>query len=255
MPSTEFLLFLVVVMFAAFIFASYYKNDSNQIVRYKYIPVHSSSSERNDDDNDNNNNNYRTQKKGNRCGNPQCMKYGKCICGGMNTEDMNVDIHNTPNPGMQGMGMGMGVGVGGPPIDPLRKFDYDAVSDEFTPPFRRSYYDDYNYRLTPGLMPTYTRGPPGRFRKIGTLIAEGVSANDNYKFMLLMGRQKYPSRDEYEYYATSSDTEQKVKFFIDTKGKQIHDCDIVKIDELEGYSYKFKEDQDLSPRYDPYFYL
>ena len=72
-----------------------------------------------------------------------------------------------------------------PPGDPLRKFDYDAVDNDFTPPYRRSLYDESSYNLVPGLFPTYTRGPPGRFRKIGTLIAQGVGTNDTYKFLYL----------------------------------------------------------------------
>jgi hypothetical protein len=152
-----------------------------------------------------------------------------------------------------------------PPIDPLRQFDDNAVNDDFTPPFRRSYYDDYNYRLAPGLYPTYTRGPPGRFRKIGTLIADtyttsaseenvdvAVPANDKFKFLILMGRQKYNYGD-YEYYAISPNAEHRLKFYIDTRGREITDGqNPVVIDQLAGYTFTFKEDPDLSPRYDPY---
>jgi len=182
--------------------------------------------------------------KNNKCNNRQCMQYGRCICN--DDENINIDIndydvHNEYPHHLPPIGH----------VDPLRKFDYDSMNDDFTPPFRRSYYDEYNYRLHPGLYPTYTRGPPGRFRKIGVLIADGVSANDKFKFLILMGRQKYPGR-EYEYFATSSDNDQRLKFFIETKGKEINDNDTVKLSELDGYSFKFKEDQDLSPRYDPY---
>jgi hypothetical protein len=153
---------------------------------------------------------------------------------------VNVNVNNANH----------GHGMPGMPIDPLRKFDYDAIHDEFTPPFRRSYYDDYP--LHPGLYPTYTRGPPGRFRKVGTLSAQGVSTNDKYKFMNLIGRQKYNNR-EYEYYVTSTDKESKVKFYIDSNDLKIRDGDIVKVKQLEGYTYKFTEDEDLSPKYDPYY--
>lgn len=145
----------------------------------------------------------------------------------------------------------VGPGIPPPPIDPLRKFDYDAVYDTFTPPFRRSYYDDHNYVLPHGLLPTYTRGPIGRFRKIGTLTAQGVGANDKYKFLNLIGRERYPNRD-FEYYATSTNMDQNVKFYIETKGKEITDGNIITVPGLDGYEYLFKEDPDLSPRYDPY---
>lgn len=254
MPSTEFLLYLVIVIFAVFLIMNYYRETpTEQQVHYKYIPVYNTSVNEEYDNNGNGGNGSeysqysqsqsRTQKKKKMCRNPQCMQYGRCMCGGGDNVDININnvqegvSFPSGGPGMLPGGPGMlpggpGVLPGGPgmlpggpggaipPIDPLRKFDYDSVYDEFTPPFRRSYYDDYNYRLAPGLFPTYTRGPPGRFRKVGTLVAEGVSPNDKYKFLLLMGRQKYPGRDEYQYYATSSNTEQKIKFYIETKEKK-----------------------------------
>jgi len=165
------------------------------------------------------------------CGNPSCINAGVCGC--------------------RGLGLGQGLGIGRPPMDPLRQFDYDAIGDDFTPPFRRSYYDESDYRLVGGLYPTYTRGPVGRFRKVGTLVATGVNSQDKYKFLNLMGREKYPGR-EFEYFATSVDTDIKVKFYIETRGREIVDEDRVTIHQLEGYEFRFKEDPDLSPRYDPY---
>ncbi|VBB17992.1 hypothetical protein YASMINEVIRUS_455 [Yasminevirus sp. GU-2018] len=255
MPSTEFLLYLVIVIFAIFMIMNYYKDGAQAqapapTVQYKYIPVYRSS----DDDNKSTSsgrsngsgksrqpsNGRRPQ--GSRCRNPSgCAQYGRCIC----NEDIDIDVHNDNHSDPEGPM------IPHPPFDPLRKFDHDALNDDFTPPFRRSYYDEYNYRLHPGLYPTYTRGPPGRFRKVGVLVAEGVTSNDKYKFLLLMGRQKYNNRD-YEYFATSADSDQRLKFYIETRGKEINHDDIVKIPELEGYTYKFREDQDLSPRYDPY---
>ena len=264
MPSTEFLLYLVIVIFAVFVIMTYYpSNDS--AMRHKYLPNYRHSEEytpiyKTYDDNKSSvsGRSYTSQSKhprnehmtdtqmNEKCNNPQCMQYGQCVCG--NEKNINIDIINRQERPFQPMSPMPPM----PPVDPLRKFDYDSVNDEFTPPFRRSYYDDYNYRLAPGLYPTYTRGPPGRFRKVGTLVAEGVSANDKYKFLLLMGRQKYPSGDDYEYYASSSDADQRLKFYIETRGKEIHDDDIVQLPELEGYSYRFREDLDLSPKYDPY---
>ena len=234
MPSTEFLLYLVIVIFVVFIIMNYYKtNVSEKEPEIKYIPVY-----QNEKTNVSNNvsNNIKTNK---------------------NLDDdqtINIDINNKHSH----------IPIS---VDPLRKFDYDALDDDFTPPFRRSYYDDdFNYRyehhghhghnghnghnINP-LYPTYTRGPPGRFRKIGTLIAQGVSATDNFKFLIMMGRQKYNCRD-FEYYALSPNADQRLKFYIETKGKEINNDDVVNVNELDGYTFKFKEDIDLSPRYDPY---
>ena len=223
MPTTEFLLYLVIVIFAVFVIMNYYKDNNmhqEKEIQYKYIPIYKSS-----DKDDVSNDRRPNRQNGDHT----------------DEQNINIDIHNKNGGGHHGLH-----------IDPLRKFDYDAVDDDFTPPFRRSYYDDNDYRLNPGLYPTYTRGPPGRFRKIGTLIAQNVATNDKFKFLIMMGRQKYNCRD-FEYFATSPNSEQRLKFYIETKGKEINDEDIVTINELDGYSFRFKEDQDLSPKYDPYF--
>lgn len=244
MPSTEFLLYLIIVIFAVFVIMNYYKNTGSDTrvekadnIQYKYIPVY------NDDDNRSTSSNV----SGKAISNMHNQNRRGYDYIGDNDE---IDIYNR-----QEGSIGPGGGPSGlpiPPIDPLRKFDYDSVNDDFTPPFRRSYYDEFNYRLHPALFPTYTRGPPGRFRKIGTLVAEGVSANDRYKFLLLMGRHKWPSGGDYEYYAISPDSDRRLKFYIENRGKEISNDDIIRVPELEGYVYKFKEDKDLSPRYDPY---
>lgn len=137
-----------------------------------------------------------------------------------------------------------------PPVDPLREFDYAVKNDDLTPPYRRSYYDEYH--LVPGLFPHSTRGPHGTFRKVGTLVAEGVSSNDKYKFLNLMGRKKYMGSGDFEYFASSLQIDAPVKFMIETRGKEISEGDIVKIPELEGYSYKFNEHKDMSALYHPY---
>ena len=68
----------------------------------------------------------------------------------------------------------------------------------------------------------------------------------------MMGREKYSGR-EYEYFAISPNNECKMKFYFDTKGKEINDGDILTHRDLDGYTYQFNLDEDLSPRYDPYF--
>ena len=225
MPSTEFLLYLVTVILVVFLITNYYQNDNEPEIQYRYIPVQNS----------------KDKKKDNKCSNPRCSMLGSCTCNTFRLNNQAFGIHRHNN------------NLHPPPIDPLRKFDYDTVHDDFTPPFRRSYYDDYSsYVHHPALFPTYTRGPPGRFRKIGTLVAQGVNHNDKYKFLHMMGREKYPGR-EYEYFAVSPNKECKMKFYFDTKGKEINDGDILTHRDLDGYSYQFNLDEDLSPKYDPYF--
>lgn len=239
MPSTEFLLYLVTVILVVFLIMNYYQNETSEPeVQYRYIPVYTSDDE---------------EGKGSR----RSRHYDNRSEGPMGGHGMGPGMGPGPYPGPGGPPPGPGTPPPGPgdpppPIDPLRKFDYDAVHDEFTPPFRRSYYDDYNYRLPPALYPTYTRGPPGRFRKIGNLVAQGVNHNDKFKFLYMMGREKYPGR-EFEYYAVSPNRDCQMKFYFKTNGKEINDGDIVTHEDLEGYTYQFSEDEDLSPKYDPYF--
>jgi hypothetical protein len=252
MASTEFLLYLVIVIFAVFVIMNYYKNTpAAPEIKYRYIPVHSASED--EESSGSRRSSSHQSRDGAECDNTQCSQAGRCICGEyrLNIDPRRYREPNFPNNmPIRGPG-GNALPFPGPRVDPLRQFDHDAVYDDFTPPFRRSYYDEFNHRLIPGLYPTYSRGPPGRFRKIGTLVAQGVSSNDKYKFLNMFGREKYPGRD-FEYYAMSINSEQKIKFYIETKGKEISDDDIVNINELEGYLFKFKEDHDLSPRYDPY---
>lgn len=251
MPSTEFLLYLVIVIFAVFFITNYYKDTTEPEIRYKYIPMYRSEYDDSQSVGSKSGSEQRQNISTASAVNRRISDYpqGQGYNGGQNyiqgrPGNINIDVNNRNldnDPAFPPV----------PSIDPLRKFDYDTVNDDFTPPFRRGYYDDYNYRLPPPLFPAYTRGPPGRFRKVGMLIAQGVSPEDKYKFLLLMGREKYTNRD-FEYFATSPDSEQRLKFYIETKGKEINDGDIVKIPELEGYTFTFKEDQDLSPKYDPY---
>ena len=280
MPSTEFFLYLVSVTLIVVLVMNYMNQDNNKDEKTHYVIEMLKRQERRDrmekerrehereDDESSQGSQHsypdmRSTHSQSSCTDPRCRQAGRCVCG----RNVNVNVNNLNGgfggpgglggPGSFGPG-GFGPGPAGPvpgaplpPPDPLRKFDYDAVHDEFTPPFRRSYYDDYN--LHPALYPTYTRGPPGRFRKVGTLVAQGVAHNDKYKFLNLNGREKYPGRTEFEYFVTSVDTESKIKFYIDTRGKEIRDGDTVTVKNLEGYTYIFSEDEDLSPKYDPYF--
>jgi hypothetical protein len=247
MLSTELLLYIVLTIFIVYFAMTYFKDEKKTQIKYKYIPV--------DSDSDNKKSQRRSDENGyNRMGG-----YGGYPIETLSSVGGGMPLTSLPPTSLPPAGGPIPpVGpspVGGPVppigVDLLRKFDYDSIHDEFTPPFRRSYYDDYNYRLHPGIAPMYTRGPMGRFRKVGTLIAQGTTSDDTYKFLHLMGREKHPGRD-YEYYATFPNVENKLKFYIDTKGKEITDGDIVTVEELENYTYKFKEDPDLSPRYDPY---
>lgn len=237
MVSSEFLLFLITVIIAIYLIIHYFKEEvrNNQMYAQMSYPMGKNDMQRLQ---------YRQP--------PTNVDYDEepPKQSSASSRQENIDGYRPPK---QRLNVRVNNGNNGMPhIDPLRKFDYDAMYDELTPPFRRSYYDE-DIPLMPGMGRggIYTRGPPGRFRKIGTLIAQGSSHNDKYKFMNLLGREKYPGRD-YEYYCTTVDHESKLKIYIETKGKEIRDGDAVQVPELAGYNYIFKEDKDMSPLYDPY---
>ncbi len=242
MISTEFMLYVVTIALVALIIIYYVRDDGRKDADFRFMPLPPSPQQQNNNGLNSASSYHDTY----------CKKNGRCMCRQNAPQNIHVNVNNDDQAfgGYPVPGFGPNAAI--PPGDPLRKFDYDAMYDEFTPPFRRSYYDMYNYTMGPGMYPLYTRGPPGRFRKIGTLIGQDVSHDDKFKFLLLIGREKYPGRD-YEYYVTMPNNHDKLKIYIDTKGKEIHDGDIVVIPELQGYKYLFKEDKDLSPRYDPYF--
>jgi hypothetical protein len=121
------------------------------------------------------------------------------------------------------------------------------LNDPLSPPFKLPYY----YNSYPMLAPTYNDsnyGNYGRFRKLGTLIAQSLTATDRFKFLILIGRQKQLSKN-YEYYAITSDTNDRLKFFIDRNGREIYHNDIILIKEL-NISYEYKEDPTLSLEYE-----
>jgi hypothetical protein len=271
MPSTEFLLYLVIIIFVLYAIMNYNKEQTHEDIQYKYIPVYNSRSE------------SESKRSEGSCNNPRCIQSGRCVCG--NNQNQNVSINNVsvneeswgggyggyggygrggPGPGPVGRPGGPGLGpIGGlsgpggpggpgipPPIvDPGRQFDIAATEDPFTPPFRRSYYDDYV--LPMGLLPTFSRSP-GRFRKIGTAVANGVANDSKYKYMNVMGRERYSNR-EYQYYIISTDVHDKIKIFIETNGKEMNDGDIFSVPQIQGFEYTLMLDKDLSPLYDPYF--
>lgn len=223
MLTTELVLYLVTAAFFVFVIMNYYKPEKFSPVPYEQQPQQPQQQSQQPMA-------YNPAML-NSCGCNECQR--RCR-GQRKNINVNLDDHHHH-----------------PPVDPLRKFDYDAVYDDFTPPFRRSYFD-YDYMLAPGMFPIYSRGPPGRFRKVGLLIDEtgNIQTTDKYRFLNVMGREKYPGR-EFEYFATAVNNQERIKFYLGVRTLSDGDTNIT-IAELPGYSFTFKEDKDLSPLYDPY---
>jgi hypothetical protein len=133
------------------------------------------------------------------------------------------------------------------PFKLLRDYDYRALSDPLVPPLKR---DDWNIPV----IPIPTRGYPTAFKRMGMLIDNGADNNDPYKFLLLIGRQKYPSSNWYEYYAIEKNmSDGSLKFDLPNIRKEIMDGDVIKIKELNK-TYSATIDRNLGFEYSPFIY-
>lgn len=133
-----------------------------------------------------------------------------------------------------------------PLVDPVREYDYRAFSDPLVPPYKR---DDYQVPL-PAIA---TRGYPSSFKKLGLLIDDSAENTDQYKFMSLMGRQKYPGSNFYDYYVTENKQDSPLKFDLPNLHKELYTDDTVVVSEL-GKTYKVKIDRNLGFDYYPFIY-
>jgi hypothetical protein len=131
-------------------------------------------------------------------------------------------------------------------VDPVagRNYDYRTFADPLVPPYKR---DDY--MLT---YPSYpTRGFPTSFKKMGLLIDDNANNDDQYKFMILVGRQKYQNSNYYDYYVTENKNDATLKFDLTNIHKEYMDDDKITIPELNK-TYRIKIDRNLGFEYNPY---
>lgn len=131
-------------------------------------------------------------------------------------------------------------------LDPLREYDYRTLNDPFVPPLKR---DDYNISV----LPIATRGYPTGYKKIGLLIDPEAENSDKFKFMILVGRQKYPGSTQYDYFVTDNNQESVLKFDLPHLHKELYTDDEVTIHELNK-KYKVKIDRSLGFEYNPFAY-
>lgn len=138
-----------------------------------------------------------------------------------------------------------------PPIriaNATRNYDYHAFGDPLAPPYRR---DEYQVPMV-GIP---TKGYPSTFKKMATLMCtdEHVAIDDPYKFLFLMGREKYPGANSYDYYAVekNSDGGGVLKFDLPRKSGEFNTGDTIEIYDLKR-KYRVKMDQLDGFRYDPY---
>jgi hypothetical protein len=132
------------------------------------------------------------------------------------------------------------------PLNIIREFDYKTVNDPLYPPRKR---DEYNI-LYPSIA---TRGGPTSFKKYGILIDKDAENTDPYKFMTLMGRQKYPGSNFYDYYVIENKHDAVLKFDLDDLHKELYTDDTVVVEQLNK-TYDVQIDKTLEYSYNPYSY-
>lgn len=147
------------------------------------------------------------------------------------TPNINVEIIPDPNV---------------PPPNPLREYDYRALRDPLVPPRKR---DDYNIPV----IPFPTRGYPSGYKKMGLLIDPDADNDNKYKFLILVGRQRYPGSTVYDYFVTENKPDSALKFDLPNLHKELYTDDEITIDEL-GKTFKLKLDRTLGFEYDPFMY-
>ena len=131
--------------------------------------------------------------------------------------------------------------------DPIRDYDYRALSDPLVPPLKR---DDYNISVMP---PIPTRGYPTAYKKMGLLIDPEAENKDPFKFMILVGRQKYTGSNVYDYFVTENKPDSALKFDLPNIRKELNTDDTIPIAEL-GKTYTIKIDRSLGFDYNPFVY-
>jgi hypothetical protein len=133
----------------------------------------------------------------------------------------------------------------------LRDYDYRTYHDNLTPPRKRDDYDIPANIIYPDRFGLYTRGGPNPFKKMGFLNNKNAQPGDPYKFLTLMGRQKYYNSNVYEYYVVSTNREENIKFDLDNR-REIFSGDVVKVPQLNNSEYEANIDKVLDYEYNPF---
>jgi hypothetical protein len=139
-----------------------------------------------------------------------------------------------------------------PPLTLLKDYDYRAYADPLTPPFKRDDYMIPAQAFYPNGFDYYTRGEPGMFKKVGYL-KNLNETNQRHEFLTLMGRQKYMGSTQYEYYVTSTNSEQNLKFYLDAYKKELYEGDSVYVSQLKS-NYEVFIDKNLDFEYSSRIY-
>jgi hypothetical protein len=135
----------------------------------------------------------------------------------------------------------------------LREYDYRTLSDPLTPPYKRD--DDMIPAnvIAPDLFGIYTQGGPLPFIKVGKLVDNKAKNDETYKFLILFGRRRYSGSNLYDYYATTTNRDDYLKFDLDCKNVryELYTGNHVFIPELKK-KYEVIIDRQMDFTYTPY---
>lgn len=135
----------------------------------------------------------------------------------------------------------------------LREYDYRTLSDPLTPPYKRD--DDMIPAnvIAPDLFGIYTQGGPLPFIKVGKLVDNKAKNDEPYKFLILFGRRRYSGSNLYDYYATTTNRDDYLKFDLDCKNVryELYTGNHVFIPELKK-KYEVIIDRQMDFTYTPY---
>ena len=131
----------------------------------------------------------------------------------------------------------------------IKDYDYRTLEDPLTPPFKRDDYMVPAQMVRPDMFGLYTSGAPGTFRKMGYLKSTGP--HNEYKYLTLIGRPKYNGSSIYEYYVTSTNKDDTIKFYLHKNKKELYDGDHVKVPQIGSEEFEVIIDKDLNLEYNP----
>jgi hypothetical protein len=138
-------------------------------------------------------------------------------------------------------------------IDPVFAYDVNTLTNPFIPPSSRP--ADYLFRSVVD-NPYFnfpSRGMSDSFSYLGYLVKQSTLDNtqeeyqqSNNNLVQVMGRQKYPNSNQYQYYAliSKNNGSNEIKIPLNTrKNEELYDGDFVTVPELGNLRYTFRKNK------------
>ena len=133
----------------------------------------------------------------------------------------------------------------------MRNYDYKSYDDPLTPPEKRDDADLPPQVLHPDLYNVYTSGGPGIYKKFGYVKTDAEDVSSKYKFMNLIGRQKYEGSNQYQYYLVSTDRNDNIKIDLPQIRRELNTGDQIDVPQLTTDKYDVHIDKNIDYVYSP----